>query len=413
MDSTDIILIEKKVALKDPEALYDLAEVYRCGRYWKEVGFYSQDIKKALQLTCEAASLGCKRAISFVEAEFEKPIKVLQKEDEYFYKLKSNCSQNIPEALFEMGLLLQESKVFLSFELVKSQEESNNLINKSANLGYSKAIEYCIDIEYEEVKQERAWRKRSFQNESDKTILETIIEYEREVKTKKNFPVELFIEEPVMACMSLFPVGNKVIEERFKKEDVKLIGFLFSRDSLEKNKSLITKNLNYFNERTHNHIDIYCAGYTEVKNETEGGILIKDQYWSYSDGNFNEHRKIMESNTKWRFSGEIDLVLTNVIYDKNTDVISVDYSQAMVCHLSDLIEIKAFSSIESFFEKLCQYSEYADSNNPIWKLSDKFGLESGKSALIKFVLSLIPKSFSKDLVTISKFSVNDISRKST
>lgn len=191
---------------------------------------------------------------------------------------------------------------------------------------------------------------------------------------------------------------------------MKLIAFLFSRNTIDKNKTLISNNLDSFDKRSNNYIDIYCAGFKESDEVNNDGVLVGEKYWTYSDTRFDEDRRLLESETSWKFSGEIDLILVSVKRGTSADKVFVDYSQAIVCHLSELIEIKAFNSIEAFFEKLFQYAEYADPSNPIWNLSDKFGLRQCKSTLIKFVLSLLPASFSKDLMLLTKFALTDITK---
>jgi len=412
MDDIDIVKLEKLAQKNDPEALFRLSEVYRVGKHFKNIGHYKKDAIKSKELLSNAAKLGCKKAIEILEKKYSKSYKKLVQEENDFLKLKRDSNNGDPQALFEFGLLLLKGKRFLTTDLKIDKKQSEEFIQLASKKGHIEAQEYMIKLQIDRSKEMLSvLKKNTFQEKKSNSILEDIIKLSNQ---NDYIDIDKLVSDFTPVNYMLHASSSKRKEEdiflRFNENNVKLIAFLFSRNTIDKNKTLISNNLDYFDKRSNNYIDIYCAGFKESDEVNNDGVLVGEKYWTYSDTRFDEDRRLLESETSWKFSGEIDLILVSVKRGTSADKVFVDYSQAIVCHLSELIEIKAFNSIEAFFEKLFQYAEYADPSNPIWNLSDKFGLRQCKSTLIKFVLSLLPASFSKDLMLLTKFALTDITK---
>ena len=78
--------------------------------------------------------------------------------------------------------------------------------------------------------------------------------------------------------------------------------------------------------------------------------------------------------SKWRYSGQTDLILTNARYLHYERRAVLDFSRAIVCKLDAMIKNCAIESVAAFFEEVFRYAEDAHSNDPVWDFSDVKGL---------------------------------------
>ncbi len=339
-------------------------------------------------------------------------------------------------ALYQLGMLKFTGAYIKGVGFIEQQkDEGYKLLKDAATLGNSEALIKIEKIEHEDFERSLINKERSrleakskyvFDHKEPSIIDEIESEYlKKKYQAKKNEesihldsnPRETYLKcilpdfQPDLDSKSkksiLLSDSNERIEKRYQDSDVKLIGYLFCRPTSQKVKNEIISNLNYFHFRSEDSIDIYMMGFYPDKKVKEG-FKIAGDLWAYSDEMFNESRKNMEDLTNWRYSGGIDLLLTHVVCDSEKNTYGPDFSRSIVCHIDDLVEIKAFSSIEAFFEKLFRHAEYASSENPIWELSDQFGMSTIQSGLRRFLLSLLPKNLLGELDIIAKFAVTDI-----
>jgi hypothetical protein len=181
-----------------------------------------------------------------------------------------------------------------------------------------------------------------------------------------------------------------------------MTGLLFARPESPLAKSEIMPNMSYFNHRSGNHIDVFMAGYLQVSGTITDGAL------EFSVPNFDEFRQEIESMTRWRYSGGVDLVLTNARLDEERGGAFLDFSSAIAINLDDAKRIGAIDTVEMFFEKIFRYAETQSGDDPTWGFSDQAGLRAAGSALIALVLSLLPASIQQEITKTAKFCVSDI-----
>lgn len=80
-----------------------------------------------------------------------------------------------------------------------------------------------------------------------------------------------------------------------------------------------------------------------------------------------------------------------------------------MCDLEEMKSDGAIESVQRFFEDIFQYAKSCSGEDPAWGFSDKMASKSVKSALLLFVLSLLPRNFGKDVQKLQHFAVRDIS----
>lgn len=201
-----------------------------------------------------------------------------------------------------------------------------------------------------------------------------------------------------------------VSQEAYKK--VKLIGILFAPPHAMLAKAEIIPGLDYFNRRSGNNIDFFCAGYAvgwEHADYVSIGKKVDNHEWVYSNETFDKFRKEIVSRSRWKYSGESDLILINSFYDSAKRSVDLDFSKAIVCRLDEMKKTEAVTSVASFFEDIFNYAEQADPYDPCWGFGNTQGLKGGGAALIRLLLSLLPKDLGKDFSRLAHFATQDIS----
>lgn len=206
---------------------------------------------------------------------------------------------------------------------------------------------------------------------------------------------------------------NEMLEEQTEQWS-KLVGILFCMPSSKPGKDEVLPNLEYFHYRSGMFVDFFCIGYTthqidsnQIEN-TQPVTTINNEQWDFNPSEFNSCRAQLEHETKWRYSGETDLLLAVARKSKNGQT-RLDYSCAIVCNLEEMIRDGAIKSIRGFFEKIFQFGEQYNGDDPVWKLSDKFGLAGGGQLLQEAMLTLVPEMVRKQYKETKHFVISDIS----
>lgn len=207
------------------------------------------------------------------------------------------------------------------------------------------------------------------------------------------------------------------VKQRLKETNRRraLIGILFARPGSKVANEQIIPNINYFHRRSGHAIDIFCMGFGAA---TPDAIRLDPRDssrsgWHFSTTAFIEARQQLESRTKWHYKGRAELILANAQLLEDSDDADLDFSSAIVCRLDQLIEQKAISSVEEFFEELVRFSE-SDSGylDPSAVFSDERGITSYE-ALFSLVVNAIKGDVEKALSAFRKigaFAVTDLSK---
>jgi hypothetical protein len=195
-----------------------------------------------------------------------------------------------------------------------------------------------------------------------------------------------------------------------------MVGILFAPPGAALANAEVLPRLDYFHQRAGKHIDFFCAGYTQG---WEGG---QDPYgcrdykkaglegWVFSNERFVNLCKELSELSRWKYSGETDLILLNAEYDPPGRSSRLDFSSTILCRLDTMKRDKAIGSVAEFFERIFQYTESADPDDPTWGFSDKEGVKQVGSAVERFVLGLLPGKVSESYKRTKHFAVVDVSR---
>ncbi|WP_155903104.1 hypothetical protein [Marinobacter gelidimuriae] len=112
-----------------------------------------------------------------------------------------------------------------------------------------------------------------------------------------------------------------------------------------------------------------------------------------------------ESKTKWRYSGENELLLLDVSPSSDPDELNIN--SALVCNLEQMKKDGAFSSVRALFESIIRYAASDDAVGA-WGFSDQKGIEVASSFLKDAILGLLPKPLQSSYRKAENFAIKQI-----
>jgi hypothetical protein len=199
----------------------------------------------------------------------------------------------------------------------------------------------------------------------------------------------------IMAFDSVDQASSQAMAEiNAKTKKHSLVAVMFCNPKTEFCKKEILNSLSYLHHRSGKAINIFCCGYgaywpEEKYPDLEPVTKIDGVDWLYSDQAFVSVVEEFEKKTRWRYSGENELLLLDVIPSPEPKTLNIN--NAIVCNLEQMKKDDAFSSVRSLFENLIRYcatTEAADT----WTFSDTQGLNIAKNLLKDTILSFLPKN---------------------
>ena len=162
------------------------------------------------------------------------------------------------------------------------------------------------------------------------------------------------------------------------------IGILITRPDLDTGKSIL-KSLEYFHFRTGKTINFYLPGYGAYWNDTypDGKVVteINRVKWSFSNEMFTEFLSDLEKYSKWKYSGESELLLV----DFKKGILLFD--KIMQFHLDNMIRDNVIYSVHQFFEQLFRVCQDKETLNQV---SNAFGLDKAKQITKERILDKLP-----------------------
>ena len=198
---------------------------------------------------------------------------------------------------------------------------------------------------------------------------------------------------------SLLPLPRiyKVLKERFEiggldAENPHLLGLIFGRDTEPLVKSQIIPNLDYWNERSGNHMDFFCIGFSKDK--------------SFNVSHFTKTVEAFKANTQWDYSGGTDLILLRMKYDATKKEVFLDFSDVLSLTLESVVKVEGYDRLSIFFEKFIAKDITSGS-----EASDEIGKALAKKGLKEFLLSFLPNSLKKPSRDAFLFVVKNIEKK--
>ena len=230
---------------------------------------------------------------------------------------------------------------------------------------------------------------------------------------------------PPIDFESPFNVGFVTVGRDFSKLEVrttqvkidqvsKLAGILFCSPNADFGKREVLPHLDYFNERSEDFIEFYCAGFGTAEDAQPGHEdtylpVIDGQKWSFSIKAFNALRKDLEGKTRWTYSGETDLILFTANRDARGDGY-ISFSPSIVCNLEQMSRDGAFTSVRAFLEKIAHLGEEFEGPDPVSQLSKKQETRIGGNTLLGLILLIVPKPLQEGYQRATHFAFQDISK---
>lgn len=130
--------------------------------------------------------------------------------------------------------------------------------------------------------------------------------------------------------------------------------------------------------------------------------------WMFSLEIYRRFQQEIERLSRWRYSGEADLLLMNGKRGNDDQTASLDFSSAIVCDLDRMIRDGAIHSVRRFFEDVFRFAEGAKTADPTWGFSDEMGTRTAGSVLKRVILSLLPKDLGDDYRRVEYFAIRDV-----
>ena len=179
-----------------------------------------------------------------------------------------------------------------------------------------------------------------------------------------------------------------------------MVGILFAPSGSAITKSEILPRLDDYHHRSGNKIDFFCAGYgahwpegwipDEIVVATTTNSYGQKTEWKYSSKYFNDLLdEVRSAAPRWRYSGDVDLLLLNAIPDQTGEV-TLDFSVLVALNVTQLKMDKAIETVPQLFEQIFAYAEKPRVANSVEGFSDAQGITAGQSWLVDVVTTYLP-----------------------
>lgn len=154
----------------------------------------------------------------------------------------------------------------------------------------------------------------------------------------------------------------------------------------------IIPRIGYLDHRSEQHVHFYCAGYggywhkdlipdmEEIgRGKYEDDTMIP---WSFSQKLFGQFVDELERDTKWKYSGNVELILLDP---------QVDFSKALILDVEAMVRDGVIGSSTELFEAIIRYCKRAAGNPSAYDFSDLQGVKEVGKGAIDLLLSALPK----------------------
>lgn len=193
----------------------------------------------------------------------------------------------------------------------------------------------------------------------------------------------------------------------------KLVGILFCLPDTRMGRDEILPSLGYFHHRSGSFVDFFLPGFGadwagELRKGAAAVATIEGTNWLFSAAEFNRSRAELQASSKWKFSGETDLLLMVARKTPRTTA-TLDYSTVISCNLEEMLRDQAITSARSLLERIVDFGETHDGEDPVFQLSDAMGIKQAKGFLQEVVLGVLPEAARKLYKSSKHFVVQDVS----
>jgi hypothetical protein len=188
----------------------------------------------------------------------------------------------------------------------------------------------------------------------------------------------------------------------------RLLAILFMRKGQEITDKLIVPSLKYFDLRSGDNLHFILPGWTKRQHKHMRKKRWTEE-WIYSDDDFERARKVIASETLWKYSGGTDLLLITTRSGGKHDIV-LDFSAAINIPLHELKEKKLVPSLEVFFERLIRFAESYKGPEPLLHVSLQEGRVSLFEGVVNTLLRYVAKDMKDQLEYTKHFLIQDVSK---
>lgn len=168
-----------------------------------------------------------------------------------------------------------------------------------------------------------------------------------------------------------------------------IIGLVFAPPFTKIGIENLLSRLNYLDERSGKHIHFFLAGYgaynfapdaksVDAVYFVDGDLIIN---WQFSERSFAHFVDELEERTKWKYSGEADVILTDGW---------LSFEESIVFDLESMVRDGAIDKPSGLFEAIIRYAKERGYDASAYNLSDKRGIELLGEFGIESILELLP-----------------------
>ncbi|MFC7297051.1 hypothetical protein [Herminiimonas aquatilis] len=210
---------------------------------------------------------------------------------------------------------------------------------------------------------------------------------------------------------SAHPSAGELMQRLNERDEKSFIGILFANPHIPYVRNEILSSLEYFHHRSGGNFDFYCCGYGAYWPENQYSdqkivTSVDGVDWFFSQQSFAEVVTSFEECTKWKYSGETELLLLDVNKSKTTKTKPV-IDSAVILNLELMQQDKAITSARSLFEKIIRFAKDKDGRGA-FEFSDAAGIDSAKQTIKTAILGLLPSTVASGYLKTENFAVREI-----
>jgi hypothetical protein len=169
-------------------------------------------------------------------------------------------------------------------------------------------------------------------------------------------------------------------------DPIRPVAIIFGRPHNKVINEDILPNLSEYHLRSGEFLEIFCVGFLEA----EGEFIPIDPFDARA---FLRATDSFEDRTKWRYSGETDLLLMNAYWQPKKQKAVLDFTTVICFTLERALENKVIKSIPAFIQDLLTYAKLYKGNNLPFDYSDRMSIRNLGGVLKAIFFAIIPPPF--------------------
>jgi hypothetical protein len=188
---------------------------------------------------------------------------------------------------------------------------------------------------------------------------------------------------------------------------VRPVALIFGRPTCKVFKEELLPSRKYYHLRSGTNIEIFYMGYADP--DAEHTIAEAFDENNFSEEFFVRSVSDFETKTKWKYSGETDIILLNSFFTPQGEV-RLDFTNAFTLPLETAIDSKLIRSGQKFIEDVMNQSRDCAVEDVVGRISDVLFLRNARRSFLSWVMGLV-KLKPDDLGNAYRSCVRDISRR--